>query len=102
MRVDALFNKLKTALFILALCFDAVAYGQSSQSSPVAKTPQIDLQQGAAAVSEIITTDVDRKITLEDSFSLGKGYLVEVPADHPTIPTPYRGTFAGVPNAGAV
>lgn len=88
---NALFNNLKTAVFILVMLCDVVAQGQSSQASAVTNTPQSDLQQGAATVSEIIAAEVDRKITLEDSFSLGKGCLVQVPADHPTIPTPYSG-----------
>jgi hypothetical protein len=102
MSVNTLFNNLKTALFILVILCDVVAHGQSSQASAVTKKPQSDLQQSASEVSELIATDGDRKISVEDSFSLSKGYLVKVPANHPTTPTPYSGSFEGVPNNGTM
>ncbi len=36
------------------------------------------------------------------NFSDGKGYLIRMPNNHPTTPTVWNGTFAGVPNNGDV
>ncbi|WP_187657925.1 hypothetical protein [Flavobacterium macrobrachii] len=35
-------------------------------------------------------------------FALGKGYLIRVPWDHPTVPTIWTGEFKGVPNNGDI
>lgn len=36
------------------------------------------------------------------NFSSGTGYLIRMPNNHPAAPTVWSGTFAGVPNNGAV
>ncbi len=62
MRVDAPFNNLKTALYFIAICSGVAAYSQNSQVDVVAKSPEINLQQGSSAVSEMIATEISRKI----------------------------------------
>ncbi len=102
MKVIAFFNDSKTFVFLVLLGFFVAAYGQDSQSSTTTETHQINLQERSTVVSEQSNAVVDRKLALEETFSAGKGYLVQVPSNHPTIPTLYIGTFAGVPNNGTM
>lgn len=36
------------------------------------------------------------------SFTVGTGYLIRMPNDHPTVATTWNGTFSGVPNNGDI
>jgi hypothetical protein len=101
MSVHALFSNTKTVVLIFPICFCSAIYGQNAPSSTVINSPQVNLKEGNV-VSELIATDSDRKTSLDDTFSLGKGYLVQVPENHTIIPTPYSGSFAGVPNNGTM
>jgi hypothetical protein len=40
--------------------------------------------------------------TATTAFGAGKGYLIRMPDNHPTTPTIWTGTFAGIPNNGEV
>jgi hypothetical protein len=102
MNVNTLFNDSKAVVFQVLFVFSVVAYGQDSQSSAIAKTPQINLQEGSSIALEDKLSAIGERIVKEDTFSLGKGYLIQVPADHSTVPSTYQGAFFGVPNNGTM
>lgn len=37
-----------------------------------------------------------------NSFEIGKGYMIRMPDNHPTVPTIWTGQFTGVPNNGTI
>jgi len=102
MALNALLSNIKTGLFFLLYVLYSVAHGQSSLSSTATTTLPINLQEKSITDSERTSADADRKLTSEDTFSVGKGYLIQVPTDHPTVPTPFKGLFSGVPNNGTM
>lgn len=102
MKVNALIDKKKTLVFFLLQGLFMVSYGQNDQSTVVAKGSQINLQERSYAEWENKGTAIQEKLTSEDTFSLGKGAVVQAPTDHSKIATPSDGTFSGVPNNGTM
>lgn len=87
-------------IFILG-CY-SLAFGQEHGSHLTPAAPELIGQTKVAINDNTIKSDVDAKIMSEGTFSLGKGYLIQVPANHPTTPTEQKGTFTGVPHNGPV
>jgi Zinc carboxypeptidase len=79
-------------------------------SSPVTNNASLFLQSFSPATSTNRFYSYDTSTNLyttiaspsTTNFALGKGYLIRMPNDHPTIPTVWSGSFTGVPNNGII
>lgn len=102
MKISVLSNFILIVFFLVLCSFSVVAYGQSNLLGTPPETLRNNVQEKSSVVLENNRTTIDEKLLAEDNFSAGKGYLIQVPTNHPTVPTVYNGSFAGVPNNGTI
>lgn len=96
MDANVLFNKSIKAKVLMAFFSFTLVFGQeNSVVNPNSQEQTRELHEQITSVSQSIAGS-------EDTFSAGKGYLIQLPKEHPITPTTYSGTFYGVPNNGTI